>query len=31
MKGSKGLRNLRSFVVHESGLKDNRRLVHLGV
>jgi hypothetical protein len=31
MRGSKGLRNVRSFIVHESDLKDNRRLVHLGV
>jgi hypothetical protein len=31
MRGSKGLRNIRSFIVHESDLKDNRRLVHLGV
>jgi hypothetical protein len=31
MRGSKGLRNLRSFIVYESDLKDNRRLVHVGV
>jgi hypothetical protein len=31
MRGSKGLRNIRAFIVYESDLRDNRRLVHLGV
>jgi hypothetical protein len=31
MRASKGLRNIRSFIIYESDLRDNRRLVHLGV
>jgi hypothetical protein len=31
MRGSKGLRNIRSFVAYESEVKDNRWLVHVGV